>query len=43
MRNRILTDPLETGSVAKLFTAAMLVEDGLASPETIVDCEGDSR
>ncbi|HNM45522.1 MAG TPA: penicillin-binding transpeptidase domain-containing protein [Candidatus Sumerlaeota bacterium] len=40
MRNRNLTDPLETGSVAKLFTAAMLIEDGLATPETVVDCEG---
>lgn len=40
MRNRILTDPLETGSVAKLFTTAMLIEDGLATPNTIVDCEG---
>ena len=40
MRNRNLTDPLETGSVAKLFTASMLIEDGLATPETVVDCEG---
>ncbi|MCC6546522.1 hypothetical protein IT570_05075 [Candidatus Sumerlaeota bacterium] len=40
MRNRNLTDPLETGSVAKLFTAAMLVEEGFATPETVVDCEG---
>ncbi|MEO8377342.1 MAG: penicillin-binding transpeptidase domain-containing protein, partial [Candidatus Sumerlaeota bacterium] len=40
MRNRNLTDPLETGSVAKLFTTSMLIEDGLATPETVVDCEG---
>jgi cell division protein FtsI (penicillin-binding protein 3) len=40
MRNRILTDPLETGSVAKLFTAAKLIERGYLSPDTLVDCEG---
>lgn len=40
MRARTLTDPLETGSVAKLYAAAMLLEDGLATPETVVDCEG---
>jgi cell division protein FtsI/penicillin-binding protein 2 len=39
-RNRILTDPLETGSVAKLFTAAKLVDFGHITPDTLVDCEG---
>lgn len=39
-RNRTLTDPLETGSVAKLFTAAMLLDNGIVGPETLIDCEG---
>lgn len=39
-RNRALTDPLETGSVVKLFTAAMLVDLGLLTPDTLVDCKG---
>ncbi len=39
-RNRVLTDPLETGSVAKLFTAAMLIDNGIVTPETLIDCEG---
>ncbi|MCB2154381.1 PASTA domain-containing protein [bacterium] len=39
-RNRILTDPLETGSVAKLFTAAILLDTGKISIDTLVDCEG---
>lgn len=40
MRNRILTDPLETGSVMKLFTAAMLLDLGYVTPDTLIDCEG---
>lgn len=39
-RNRILTDPLETGSVAKLFTAAILLDTGHLSVDTLVDCGG---
>lgn len=39
-RNRVLTDPLETGSVAKLFTAAMLLDANLVAPNTMFDCEG---
>lgn len=39
-RNRTLTDPLETGSVAKLFMASMLVDQGFVTPETTIDCEG---
>jgi cell division protein FtsI (penicillin-binding protein 3) len=39
-RNRILTDPIETGSVAKLFTAAMLLDTGKVSLNTMIDCEG---
>jgi len=40
MRNRVLTDPLETGSVAKLFAAAQLIEHGHITPSTLIDCEG---
>ncbi len=39
-RNRLLTDPLETGSVAKLFTAAFLLDSGKIQINTLVDCEG---
>lgn len=39
-RNRTVTDPLEAGSVVKLFTAAFLVDLGFVTPETLVDCEG---
>ncbi len=39
-RNRTITDPLEAGSVVKLFTAAMLIDLGLVGPDTLVDCEG---
>lgn len=39
MRNRTLTDPLETGSVAKLFTGAILLDQGYVTPETLIDCE----
>lgn len=39
-RNRILTDPLETGSVAKLFHAAMLLDTGKITLDTVIDCEG---
>lgn len=38
-RNRPLTDPLETGSVVKLFTAAILLDRGYITPETLIDCE----
>jgi len=41
-RNRILTDPFETGSVVKLFTAAMLLDLGRVDLGTMVDCEGGS-
>jgi cell division protein FtsI (penicillin-binding protein 3) len=39
-RNRPLTDPLETGSVVKLFTAGILLDLGYVTPETLIDCEG---
>lgn len=39
-RNRLLTDPFEPGSVAKLWTAAMLLDLGLVHPDEIFDCEG---
>jgi cell division protein FtsI/penicillin-binding protein 2 len=40
LRNRLLTDPLETGSVAKLFTAALLLDRNYITPDTLVDCGG---
>ncbi len=42
LRNRLLTDPLETGSVVKLFTAAILLDQGLIDITTPVDCGGGS-
>lgn len=41
-RNRILTDPFETGSVVKLFTAAILLDLGRIGLDDMVDCEGGS-
>ncbi len=38
-RNRAVTDPFETGSVIKLFTAAILIDLGLITPDTLIDCE----
>jgi len=35
-----VTDPLETGSVAKLFTAALLLDRNYITPDTLVDCGG---
>jgi len=37
-RNRILTDPIETGSVVKLFTAAILLDQNLVEVDTMIDC-----
>lgn len=42
LRNRLLTDPLETGSVVKLFTAAILLDQGLVEIDTPIDCGGGS-
>ena len=39
-RNRILTDPFEPGSVAKLWTAAILLDLNLIEYDTLIDCEG---
>lgn len=37
LRNRVLTDTFEPGSVIKPFTIALALESGLATPETLVD------
>lgn len=39
-RNRALTDPIEIGSVMKILTATILLDNGLVRPEEPVDCEG---
>ncbi len=39
LRNRIVTDAIEPGSLAKPFTIAMLLEEGLVNPDTVVDTE----
>lgn len=39
IRNRILTDPFEPGSTFKVFVVAAGLEEGLISPEFIVNCE----
>ncbi|MEO1688284.1 MAG: penicillin-binding protein 2, partial [Pseudomonadota bacterium] len=38
--NRAAQGVYELGSTYKIFTAAMMVEDGLASPDTLVDTAG---
>jgi len=37
LRNRVVTDAIEPGSLAKPFTIAMLLEEGRINPDTIVD------
>ncbi len=39
-RNRCLTDPIEPGSVAKVFTMATLFDLNLHGPNDLVDCHG---
>jgi len=38
-RNRILTDPFEPGSTFKIFVVAAALEEGLVTPNTIINCE----
>jgi cell division protein FtsI (penicillin-binding protein 3) len=38
-RNRILTDPFEPGSTFKVFVVAAALEENLANPGTVIDCE----
>ncbi len=38
LRNRALTDTFEPGSVMKPFTAALALERGKVSPETVINC-----
>ena len=38
-RNRILTDPFEPGSTFKVFVVAAALEEGLVTPNTIINCE----
>ena len=38
-RNRCLTDAFEPGSTAKVFTVAAAFEEGLFSPQTVINCE----
>jgi cell division protein FtsI (penicillin-binding protein 3) len=39
-RNRCISDPLEPGSVMKIFTSAILLDLGLVTLDEIIDCEG---
>ena len=39
-KNHIVMDAFEPGSVFKPFVAAAAVEEGLVTPESMVDCEG---
>ncbi len=38
-KNKIVTDAYEPGSVMKAFTALALLEEGLVSPDELIDCE----
>lgn len=38
-RNRSISDPLEPGSVMKIFTAAILLDMGLVQFDEIIDCK----
>ncbi|MBN1902062.1 PASTA domain-containing protein [Candidatus Sumerlaeota bacterium] len=37
-RNRCISDPIEPGSVMKIFTAAILLDTGLVRMDEIIDC-----
>ena len=39
-KNKAITDPYEPGSVFKVFTTAMALEEGLANENTSFKCEG---
>lgn len=39
-RNRILTDPVEPGSIFKPFVMATALDEKVTHPEEIIDCEG---
>jgi cell division protein FtsI (penicillin-binding protein 3) len=39
-KNRIITDAYEYGSVIKGFIALAALEEGVVSPDTLIDCEG---
>ena len=39
LRNRAVADIFEPGSVFKLFVAAAVVEEGLVTKDTLIDCE----
>jgi cell division protein FtsI (penicillin-binding protein 3) len=41
-RNRAITDPIEPGSIMKIFSAAAALEYGKVSPNTIFFCENGS-
>ena len=38
-RNRAVTDPVEIGSVMKIMTAAILLDNGLLDLDEMIDCE----
>lgn len=40
LRNRILTDPIEIGSVMKIVTTTLLLDHGLLNPDEPIDCQG---
>lgn len=39
-RNRAVTDAYEIGSIMKVFGAAAAIDEGLVTPETMIDLEG---
>ena len=39
-RNAALTDPIEPGSVMKIFTSALLLDNNLVGLDEIIDCKG---
>ena len=40
LRNRVLTDTFEPGSVMKPFTIALALEQGIATPDTLIETGG---
>ena len=40
LKNRLLTDPIEIGSVMKIITTTLLIDRGLVKPDEMIDCRG---
>lgn len=40
LKNRLLVDPIQIGSVMKILTTTLLIDQGLLSADEMIDCQG---